>query len=123
MGLVSVACTSDKLSSHITLLILASIRAYGAEEAVIRESLTRIDKYSRSARTFYDLNRQGLTTLYKKVNTQRLFTHRWLGVRVDALGALFAAALATYLVYGPERHRAANIGFSLNMAGWYSRSL
>ncbi|KAH0835495.1 hypothetical protein J3R83DRAFT_9163 [Lanmaoa asiatica] len=80
---------------------LTSIRAYGAEEVVIRESLARIDKYTRAARMFYNLN-------------------RWMSVRVDALGTLFAAALATYLVYGPETQRAANIGFSLNMAVMFS---
>ncbi|KAG6371819.1 P-loop containing nucleoside triphosphate hydrolase protein [Boletus reticuloceps] len=80
---------------------LTSIRAYGAEDAMVRESLARIDEYTRSARMVYNLN-------------------SWVSVRVDALGALFAAALAAYLVYGPERHRAANIGLSLTMAVAFS---
>ncbi|KAF9233710.1 hypothetical protein BU15DRAFT_90237 [Melanogaster broomeanus] len=80
---------------------LTSIRAYGAEGAVIQDSLTRIDKYSRSARMFYNLN-------------------RWMSVRVDILGAFFSAGLATYLVYVPAGHRAANVGFSLNMAVAFS---
>lgn len=41
-------------------LVLASIRAYGEEEVVIRESLARIDRYSRSAHMFYNLNRYGV---------------------------------------------------------------
>ncbi|KAH7886476.1 hypothetical protein F5I97DRAFT_1926721 [Phlebopus sp. FC_14] len=80
---------------------LASIRAYGAQEAFIQESLSRIDKYTKPARMYYSLN-------------------RWMSVRVDMLGALFSSTLATYLVYGPDAHRAANIGFSLNMAVGFS---
>lgn len=57
----------------------------------------RIDRYTRAARTFYNLN-------------------RWICIRIDALGGLFAAALASYLVYF-QGHSAANTGFSLNMAG------
>ena len=41
--------------------------------------------------------------------------NRWIGVRIDALGATFIAALATYLIYGPTAG-AGNTGFSLNMA-------
>ena len=39
----------------------------------------------------------------------------WITVRIDALGATFTAALAAYLVYGPNVG-AADTGFSLNMA-------
>jgi hypothetical protein len=35
----------------------ASIRAYSADKAFLKESLHRIDKYTRAARTFYNLNR------------------------------------------------------------------
>jgi hypothetical protein len=35
----------------------ASIRAYGAQKAFQEQSLDRIDRYSKSARTFYNLNR------------------------------------------------------------------
>ncbi len=59
---------------------LASIRAYGAESAFIQESLNRIDRYTRTTRAYYNLN-------------------RWVDVRADALGALFSASLAAYLVY------------------------
>ncbi|KAJ7919040.1 P-loop containing nucleoside triphosphate hydrolase protein [Mycena leptocephala] len=75
---------------------LTSIRAYGAENSIINISLERIDKYTRTSRTFYNLN-------------------RWICVRIDALGGLFAASLAYYLVYF-QSHTPSNIGFSLNMA-------
>lgn len=42
--------------------------------------------------------------------------HRWINIRIQMLGALFSASLAAYLVYG-NNVRAANTGFSLNMAG------
>ena len=74
-----------------------SLRAYGAQEAFIEESMKRIDRYTRAASTFYNLT-------------------RWVCVRVDAMGGLFAAGLATYLVYF-KSHGASNTGFSLNMAG------
>lgn len=75
----------------------ASIRAYGAQDQFRKESYRRIDRYVRAARTFYNLN-------------------RWVSIRIDALGALFASCLAAYLVYGSSA-RAAHTGFSLNMAG------
>lgn len=36
---------------------LVSIRAYGAQDMFRKESRTRIDRYVRSARAFYNLNR------------------------------------------------------------------
>ncbi|KAJ7119364.1 hypothetical protein C8R43DRAFT_1112474 [Mycena crocata] len=75
---------------------LTSIRAYGAQNSAIGISLGRIDKYTRTARTFYNLN-------------------RWVSVRIDALGVLFAAALAYYLIYF-QKSSSSNTGFSLNMA-------
>lgn len=63
---------------------LTSIRAYGAEESFIKESRKRIDYYTRSARTFYNLN-------------------RWISIRVDFLGGLFSSCLAAYLVYGKRK--------------------
>jgi ABC-type multidrug transport system fused ATPase/permease subunit len=80
---------------------LTSIRAYGAEEAFKEESLSRIDRYTKSARMFYNLN-------------------RWVCVRIDVIGGGFSAGLAAYLVYGRGAHEAANIGFSLNMAVGFS---
>jgi hypothetical protein len=84
-----------------------SIRAYSAQHMFKKESLDRIDRFSRPARTFYNLN-------------------RWISVRIDTIGALFSSGLAAYLVYGTgavHRHRpgyAAAIGFSLNMAVGFS---
>ncbi|KAF8845471.1 hypothetical protein BDN67DRAFT_993677 [Paxillus ammoniavirescens] len=79
---------------------LTSIRAYGAQKAFQEQSLDRIDRYSKSARMFYNLN-------------------RWVCIRIDFVGSLFTTALAAYLVYGSTRD-AANIGFSLNMAVGFS---
>ncbi|KAI0711030.1 hypothetical protein C8T65DRAFT_739602 [Cerioporus squamosus] len=79
---------------------LTSIRAYGAQDQFRKESYRRIDRYVRAGRTFYNLN-------------------RWVSVRIEALGALFASCLAAYLVYFSNA-RAANTGFSLNMAVGFS---
>ena len=75
----------------------ASLRAYGAQEAFIEESMNRINRYTRASRSFYNLN-------------------RWVCIRIDAMGGLFASGLAAYLLYS-QSHGAANTGFSLNMAG------
>ncbi|KAG6891081.1 hypothetical protein C0995_014171 [Termitomyces sp. Mi166 len=79
---------------------LTSIRAYGAQKAFQEESLQRINRYTRAARTFYNLN-------------------RWICVRIDAIGGLFAASLAAYLVYFQDQ-KASNTGFSINMAVGFS---
>ncbi|KAG8908974.1 hypothetical protein FRB99_000077 [Tulasnella sp. 403] len=86
------------LYSHFSASIagLTSIRAYGAEKAFKEESKKRIDYYSRSARLVYNLN-------------------RWICVRIDGLGGLFAAALAAYLIYG-RKVDPSTTGFSLSMA-------
>ncbi|KAL0950645.1 hypothetical protein HGRIS_007433 [Hohenbuehelia grisea] len=79
---------------------LTSIRAYGAQNDFKTELRSRIDKYTRAARTNYNLN-------------------RWVCVRIDLLGCLFTSGLAAYLVYG-RTQTAANTGFSLNMAVGFS---
>ncbi|KAJ7825733.1 P-loop containing nucleoside triphosphate hydrolase protein [Mycena olivaceomarginata] len=76
-----------------------SIRAFGAESRFSTESLARIDRYTRAARNYYNLN-------------------RWVSIRVDLLGAIFSAGLATYLVYY-KHASAADSGFLLNMAITY----
>lgn len=63
--------------------------------------MKRIDKYTRAARSFYNLN-------------------RWICIRMDAIGGLFSSGLATYLVYGPHTLDAAKTGFSLVMAVAFS---
>ncbi|KAF9553875.1 multidrug resistance-associated ABC transporter [Agrocybe pediades] len=75
---------------------IVSIRAYGAQDTFRQESLSRIDHYTRVARMSYNLN-------------------RWIGVRMDFLGAAFTSGLAMYLIYGPSIG-ASNTGFSLAMA-------
>ncbi|KAJ7033733.1 multidrug resistance-associated ABC transporter [Mycena alexandri] len=79
-----------------TMAGLTSVRAYGAQEALIKVSLDRINRMSRASRTFSNLN-------------------RWVVIRIDVLGALFATSLAYYVVYF-QSARPLNIGFSLNMA-------
>ncbi|KAK1228100.1 hypothetical protein PQX77_008871 [Marasmius sp. AFHP31] len=79
---------------------LTSIRAYGVEEDFKKESRSRINHYSRPARTFYNLN-------------------RWIDVRIDAIGNIFSTALAIYLVYVAQQNPS-NTGYSLNMAVGFS---
>ncbi|KAI0725238.1 hypothetical protein C8Q72DRAFT_853404 [Fomitopsis betulina] len=79
---------------------LTSIRAYGAQDAFKTESYKRINRYTRASRAFWSLN-------------------RWVTIRINSLGALYAAALAAYLVYG-KTATASNTGFSLNMAVGFS---
>ncbi|KAH8977506.1 hypothetical protein EDB92DRAFT_772241 [Lactarius akahatsu] len=91
---------------------LISIRAFGAQLAFREESYRRIDKYSRANRSFWNMN-------------------RWINLRIDFLGGLFAASLAAYLIYVPdERSLPSDTGFSLTMAIgfsglilWWVRSL
>lgn len=61
-----------------------------------KESLRRVDHYVRIARMSYNLN-------------------RWIGIRIDFLGAIFTISLASYLIYGGRPLGAANTGFTLNM--------
>ncbi|KAI0291829.1 hypothetical protein BC826DRAFT_1105763 [Russula brevipes] len=78
---------------------LPSIRAYGAQLAFREESYKRIDKYSRAGRSFYNMN----------------------SLRIDFLGGLFAASLAAYLIYMPNKHALpSDTGFSLTMAIGFS---
>lgn len=46
-----------------------------------------------------------------------LMRNRWVCIRLDALGGLFVALLAAYLVYGNTNATASGTGFSLAMAG------
>jgi len=84
------------MESYALFYITVSIRAYGAQKTFQVEARKRIDDYVRIARLNYDLN-------------------RWIGIRIDALGALFTAALAAYLTYVSDIG-AANVGFSLSKA-------
>lgn len=83
--------------------LIASIRAYGAEERSLQESMKRINRYTTAGRVFYNLN-------------------RWVSLRLDVIGALFAAGLGAYLIYF-QNLSASNVGFSLNMAGEQNSAL
>ncbi|CAK5274929.1 unnamed protein product [Mycena citricolor] len=75
---------------------LISIRAYSAQAKFISESLTRIDRYSRANRNFFNLN-------------------RWVSFRIDLLGAVFAATVTTYLIY-VKRSEASEAGLLIGLA-------
>ncbi|KAJ7067894.1 hypothetical protein C8F01DRAFT_1116132 [Mycena amicta] len=79
---------------------LTSIRAYGAQNQFVDESIRRINKYTRAARILSNLD-------------------RWVAVRLALVGNGLAALLAFYLVY-LQQTRANNVGFSLNMAAGFS---
>ncbi|KAJ7646982.1 P-loop containing nucleoside triphosphate hydrolase protein [Roridomyces roridus] len=79
-----------------TMAGLVSVRAYGAQDALIQTSMNRIDQLSRATRIFSNLN-------------------RWITVRSDVLGGLFASTTAIYVVYF-QHQRPFNVGFILVMA-------
>ncbi|KAJ7275444.1 hypothetical protein B0H12DRAFT_1199540 [Mycena haematopus] len=88
-------------NAKVTIAGLTSIRAYGAQDSILKLSLDRIDKYTRTARTFYNLN-------------------RWICIRIgNSLFSTYAASLAYYLVY-IRTNNPSNVGFSLNMAIGFS---
>lgn len=94
---------------------VVSIRAYGAEERFKKESMSRIDRYTRSARTFYNLNR--CVFLLQCLHVLSFASYRWVSVRLETMAAAFSSGLAAYLVYGQTSVGASKVGFSLNMAG------
>ncbi|KAJ6610803.1 hypothetical protein B0H10DRAFT_2059064 [Mycena sp. CBHHK59/15] len=94
-----------RLKSNTRAPVLAHFGAAiaGLESKFSTESLTRIDRYTRAARSFYDLT-------------------RWVSTRVDLLGSLFSAALAVYLVY-IKPTSAGDLGFSITMAVTFTSML
>ena len=82
---------------------IVPIRAYGAQDYFRRELGKRLDDYSRAGRTYYDLN-------------------RWISVRIDGLGSLFAGVVASYLVYG-YRAPASEIGFTMSVTLTFCRQI
>ncbi|KAJ7773843.1 hypothetical protein B0H16DRAFT_1510188 [Mycena metata] len=95
---------------------LASVRAYGAQDTVIKISLNRINRLTRASLTFYNLNR------WVTISLSSLHVQRMTLVLEDLLGALFATLLAYYLVYF-QSYRAFNIGFVLNTAIGFTRAI
>ncbi|KAG9126894.1 hypothetical protein FRC07_001505 [Ceratobasidium sp. 392] len=95
--------TRAPLFTHFgaTLAGLVSIRAYDAEGRFRDEASRRIDRYTRSARVFNNLN-------------------RWVAIRMDTLGGTFLAGLASYLVYAHSSADASLTGFSLTVAVTFS---
>ncbi|TCD66627.1 hypothetical protein EIP91_001094 [Steccherinum ochraceum] len=79
---------------------LISIRAYGVQGSFKTRSFEHIDRFTSAARTFYNLN-------------------RWVCIRIEFLGGLFAAAIAGWLLYGTGVD-ASNTGFAMNMAVGFS---
>lgn len=90
------------LFSHFSAAVngIVSIRAYGAQDKMRQQAQERADKYTRAARAFYNLN-------------------RWVTIRIDMLGGLFAAVLAAFLVYGIKLD-ASTAGFALSQAVSFS---
>ncbi len=79
----------------------ASIRAYSAD-AIFRKGLKkRTDTLVRASLTFYNIN-------------------RWVSVRIESLGALFAVAVTVYFVYFSSV-QAGYAGFTMSMVFSFSR--
>ncbi|TCD68253.1 hypothetical protein EIP91_011219 [Steccherinum ochraceum] len=79
---------------------LVSIRAYGAQQAVRKECYVRIDRQTRTSRTFRDINRCALFGLR---------SYGFHDCEANHMG------IAIYLVYG-RGVTASDTGFALNMA-------
>ncbi|KAJ7857734.1 P-loop containing nucleoside triphosphate hydrolase protein, partial [Mycena olivaceomarginata] len=102
-----ISAARSPMLAHFAAAIsgLTSIRAYGAEEAFLRESTVRINNFLQPAISFWNLN-------------------RWISMRSEILGGAFSAALGWYLVYGGGVHRGpANVGFSLSAAVLFSSTI
>ncbi|KAJ3727277.1 P-loop containing nucleoside triphosphate hydrolase protein [Lentinula guzmanii] len=86
-----------------TISGLTSIRAFGAQDMVTERLASRIDKYSSSARIFYNLQ-------------------RWMALRMHIISALFNGFLAWYLVF-VQKGNASNTGFSMNMGATFTGAI
>ena len=74
---------------------LASIRAYGLQ-GFFRAALNeKVNRYIRASLTLYDVN-------------------RWIGFRIELLGALFAGVVSAYFVYGSTM-QAGYVGLTLSL--------
>ncbi|ODO04635.1 hypothetical protein I350_05244 [Cryptococcus amylolentus CBS 6273] len=97
------------LFSHFSAAFngIVSIRAYGAEEQMRLEAQRRADKYSRAATCVMIFLRILIVLSYN--------LNRWVTIRLNMLGGLFAAALGAFLVYGAKLD-ASTSGFALSQA-------
>lgn len=94
---------------------LVSIRAYGAEEFFIQESVARLEKWIHPLITFYGLNRSVITTA--TIDKGFWMCSRWVCIRTEALSGIFTASLAWYLIYGTGKSTTAlDTGFSIMTA-------
>ncbi|TFK73581.1 hypothetical protein BDN72DRAFT_834451 [Pluteus cervinus] len=83
---------------------VVSIRAFGVQERFLKRASRHIDRHARASLTYHHLS-------------------RWISIRSDALGGLFAASLGAYLIYGHGEKNGASAsqtGFSLTMALGFS---
>ena len=94
-------CQAPKDFPILILTYLASIRAYGAQDAFSTELKEKIDLLSRSSYCFYDIN-------------------RWVSIRMDALGAIFSGVIASYLIFSGNLE-AGFAGFTLSVVLSFSR--
>ena len=79
----------------------ASIRAYGAQEALIKELRDRLYRRVRAGRTLSNLT-------------------CWVMTRIEPLSAAFVTALAAWLVYG-QGAGSSETGFTLNMSRMFEK--
>ncbi|KAE9403967.1 P-loop containing nucleoside triphosphate hydrolase protein [Gymnopus androsaceus JB14] len=94
--------TKAPILGHFNVAVagLVSIRAYGAENAFLKESRVRIDAWFRPSIPSYNVN-------------------RWIAIRADSLAGIFTAGLGAYLVYGHSGTSAANtVGFTSFILTW-----
>ena len=76
-------------------MLIASIRAYGAQETFHSELRKRINNWSRTSLTSYSIN-------------------RWVALRMDILGACFSGVVSAYITYSGSV-TAGTAGFTLNL--------
>ncbi|GLB42122.1 putative P-loop containing nucleoside triphosphate hydrolase protein [Lyophyllum shimeji] len=82
---------------------ITSIRAYGAQKSILLKSLEKVDNYSRASRVFNDFA-------------------RWIAVRIDVVGGLFAVLLGVHFVYNPNNGvSTSNSAFTLTLAVGFGR--
>ncbi|KAI9431381.1 hypothetical protein H4582DRAFT_2085045 [Lactarius indigo] len=75
--------------------------------------------FGASVAGFVSIRAYGAQLAFREESYRRI--DRWINLRIDFLGGLFAASLAAYLIYVPnERSLPSDTGFSLTMAIGFS---